>query len=223
MKKNNFFWVSYSDLMTSLFFIVLLLFSLMWSLNKDLSEDSEAVKEKLGTALKDYEAVKKELGTVLVKNKEAEKIKEIKKAIETLPKDYFVFDSDNQRFQLRKNISFEINSSEINTNDYEYLSQVGNQLVNLIKRLDNEPGIRYLVLIEGMASKDSYSRNYELSYERALSLYRFWETSGISFDPNRCEVHISGSGTGGIGRFPESEERKNQRFLIQIIPKVGNI
>ena len=33
---------------------------------------------------------------------------------------------------------------------------------------------------------------------------------------------ISGSGEGGAGRDPIDEE-KNQRFLIQIIPKIGEL
>ena len=82
---------------------------------------------------------------------------------------------------------------------------------------------RYLIVIEGMASKDGYAQNDELSYRRSLALARLWERNNVSFDPNICELQIAGSGTKGIGRFSGSDEVKNQRFLIQIVPKIGDI
>ena len=81
--------------------------------------------------------------------------------------------------------------------------------------------VKYLVVIEGMASNDGYAFNSELSYERALALYRLWQRAGIRIDSSVCEVVIAGSGTGGVGRYGAREESKNQRFLIQILPKVG--
>lgn len=81
--------------------------------------------------------------------------------------------------------------------------------------------IRYLVVIEGMSSRDNYPLNYELSYERSLALFRFWEQHAIRFDPAICEVQIAGSGIGGVGRYSGKNEFKNQRFLIQVVPKIG--
>ena len=92
----------------------------------------------------------------------------------------------------------------------------------------NKMDITYLVLIEGMASKDSYYDNDRLSYTRALMLYYLWKRNGIDFENSQCEVQVSGSGVRGLGRYnsdgssPE-EEYLNQRILIQIIPKIGKI
>lgn len=228
MKKNNFFWVSYADLMTSLFFIVLVLFGLSWALYK--TSDEDILKNKMLELEKEITQLKQRnqglmdtLGIVKVQAGEARKIQEIKKAINSLPSSYFIFDDVYQRHQLNKNISFAVGSSVIDSTEYSYLRNVGNELVALINRLKKEQdqNIRYLVIIEGMASKDSYVRNYELSYERALSLFRLWEKEGIQFDKNRCEIQIAGSGVGGIGRA--LNEQSNQRFLIQIIPKIGQI
>jgi hypothetical protein len=72
-----------------------------------------------------------------------------------------------------------------------------------------------------MASKDNYGMNYELSYKRSKALFDFWKKNQINFDPNICEIIIAGSGTGGAGR--DSIEYKNQRFLIQIIPKISKL
>jgi hypothetical protein len=40
------------------------------------------------------------------------------------------------------------------------------------------------------------------------------------------DVQITGNGWGGVGRFKIDpplyvEDRKNQRFIIQIVPKIG--
>ena len=81
------------------------------------------------------------------------------------------------------------------------------------------------MIIEGQASRDVYPGNYELSYERALALKKFWEERGIHFG-NKCEVLISGSGDGklsGTDFMREPVEADNQRFLVHIIPKPGMV
>ncbi len=78
---------------------------------------------------------------------------------------------------------------------------------------------------EGMASKNNYGLNFELSYERALSLYKLWKAkiTGIIFNPRFCEIQIAGSGMEGIRQYSGDKEYINQQFLIQIIPKMGKI
>jgi len=42
-----------------------------------------------------------------------------------------------------------------------------------------------VLIVEGQASKDNFTFNYELSYQRALSLMRFWvDERRISFGNN---------------------------------------
>ena len=106
-----------------------------------------------------------------------------------------------------------------------------------------------MVVIEGQASKvgfnkDDWHNNYTLSYLRAQFLNEFWKNNGIDLSaiPD-CELIISGSGEGGVPRVvPDenkiresvsndqeywlkwtAEEAKNQRFLIHIVPVIGNI
>ena len=74
-----------------------------------------------------------------------------------------------------------------------------------------------------MSSKDPYSYNDELSYKRSLALAKFWKKNNVEFDQTVCELQIAGSGLGGIGRYTGNEEYKNQRFLIQIVPKIGEL
>lgn len=90
-------------------------------------------------------------------------------------------------------------------------------------------GIKYLVVIEGQASADGYNtdewhNNDVLSYQRALALHKFWcKEANLDFsNMNRCELVISGSGIKGVPRDSLSE-KNNQRFLIHIVPVIGNI
>jgi len=163
-----------------------------------------------------------ERGRLLVMEIEYKKLKEIEKSISSLDPQYFKFQEEYKRHVLAADVQFQTGKAAIQPQYQEMLIGAGKELQKLITRIDTDENIKYMLVIEGSASKDSYSRNYELSYARALELYRLWERKGITFDKGRIEVIVAGSGTGGIGRV-ETDERKNQRFLIQIIPKVGTI
>jgi len=199
-KSSNFFWPSYTDLMTSLFFIMLVLYVLTFV---KLKLQQKATEEQL------------------------RKIKEIQNAVKELPKEYFKYDEKNKRFELIEQISFDKKESAIKPQYENYLFKVGISIERLIDTLkakktsQNIGNIKYLVIIEGMSSNDNYQFNYELSYQRSLSLYNFWKRKMIYFDPDICEVQIAGSGIGGVGR--DVIETNNQRFLIQIVPKIGEI
>lgn len=206
-KKESFFWTSYSDLMTSLFLVMLLLFVLTIAL----------LHKKMVEIEKERKATQEQL----------DKIKEIQDAVKELPPKYFVLDSINKRFSLRKSPKFYTGNAIFKNNaDKEYLIQVGKsikELINTLKTKYSNQDIRYIVLIEGMASNDTYPENYSLSYNRALAVKKLWDANGIVLDQSVCEVQIAGSGTGGIGRFSASYEEQNQRILIQIVPKIGEI
>jgi outer membrane protein OmpA-like peptidoglycan-associated protein len=196
-RDSSFFWTSYADLMTSLFFVMLALYVLTVAV---LKYQQKATEEQL------------------------RKITEIQNATRELPEAYFEYQPEFKRFSLKRQINFPAKSAVIPAKDKVYMVAVGKsiqKLVNILKVKYSGTDIKYLIVIEGMASKDNYVYNYQLSYERALSLYRFWEEEDIVLDPSVCEVIISGSGTGGVGR--EKPEYKNQRFLIQIIPKIGKM
>jgi outer membrane protein OmpA-like peptidoglycan-associated protein len=198
-KGGGFFWASFTDLMISLFFIMLVLYVLTFV---TLKREQKATKDQLN------------------------KIKEIQAAVKELPKDYFDYQPEFKRFSLKKQIQFAKKDSKIAKEYEDDLLKVGKSIEDLITKLKTQyknENIKYLIVIEGMASNDGYSLNDELSYQRALSLARFWKENKIIFDPNFCELQIAGSGTGGIGRFPASEESKNQQFLIQVVPKIGEI
>lgn len=199
-KKESYFWTSYSDLMTSLFFVMLVLFVLIVVLlHNKISEQA-------------------------LKLEEFEKIEEIKQSLNNIDSTYFTYIQEYKKHIL--NIKVQLPSGKYNM-DYvdastkDKLKKAG---LAIKKQIDNatqsNEDIQYLLIIEGQASKDNFYGNYELSYKRALALRRYWEKSGIDFG-KKCEVLIAGSGTGGTMR--EAREVENQRFLIHIIPKTGTI
>jgi len=199
MKQNSIFWIGFTDLMTGLFFIMLVLFIVVFV---HLAEQLE------------------------VSQGELKKIRELEKAVKELPQDYFEYNEVYRRSSLKRDIQFDIGKSEITKDsDRIYLINAGKRLQNKINELNKRFNIKYLLVIEGMASRtrDNYKRNYELSYDRALALYRLWESNGINLDKAKCEIQIAGSGTGGIREYSGINERKNQRFKIHILPKTGKI
>jgi outer membrane protein OmpA-like peptidoglycan-associated protein len=199
-KGSSFFWPSFTDLMTSLFFIMLVLYVLTYL---KLTNQQKATEQQLN------------------------KIKEIQAAVKALPPEYFLPDSINKRFSLRKSPEFITKTDVFKFNeDKDYLLKVGKSIRSLIETLKTkyaDQDIKYIVLIEGMSSLDSYEDNFPLSYKRALAVKKLWDDNRIILDPSVCEIQIAGSGTGGIGRFTGTDQEKNQRILIQIVPKIGEI
>lgn len=245
--SSRLFWVSYADLMTAMFIISLALFVLSYKLFLDrqdalvtteeelrvrsLELDKQSLAlEELKRRLSDEEMfastliqqLNDEKARLLVMEIEYKKLQEIQKAIEQLDSRYFVYQPEFKRHVLRSQVQFDKGKSEIKGQYRELLIEAGKALKGLVDGLEPDDNIKYLLVIEGMASADNYTRNYELSYERALSLYNLWDAEGISFDQDRYEVMISGSGESGVGR-DQVDESKNQRFLIQIIPKIGEL
>lgn len=198
-KKESFFWTSYSDLMTSLFFVMLVLFILVIVLLHKRMEATEA---------------------------QLQAIKEIAASTEDLTKsDYFIYRPDYKKYVLNVQGKYPKGKADLNDiiapDKEEQLSNLENAGKEIQKFLSNHSQNQYVLIVEGQASRDPYLYNYELSYQRALALMRFWvEQEGISFE-NNCEILISGSGDGKLDTHSmrESVETENQRFLIHILPK----
>jgi outer membrane protein OmpA-like peptidoglycan-associated protein len=208
--KDSYFWTSYADLMTSLFFVMLVLFVLTIVLLQgkvsELRQAKEATEQQL------------------------EKIQEIEESVTNIDPEYFVYDPTFKRHTLKNiDVSFATGSSDINDiphDQLERLLRVGRVIQDFVSNaLAGNRDVKYLLIIEGQSSKDNYRMNFELSYARALSLYTYWMAQGIRFDPSVCEAIISGSGQESPFRIqPDVVGNKdNQRFVIHIIPKIGEI
>lgn len=220
-KKESFFWTSYSDLMTSMFFIMLVLFVVTIALlHKEMLKIGE-----------EREAMRIERDVTLA---QINKIKEIQEATQTIDTTYFRFDENFKRHTLRNiEVSFKTYSSDIKDIPKDVrktLAEAGKAIrESLLQAQKDNPDAKFLLIVEGQTSNDGYVRNYELSYERALSLVKFWSSQKIYFDEaggiHNCEVIISGSGKSSKFReLPDNKvNTKNQRFVIHIIPKPGEI
>ena len=194
--------------MTSLFFIMLVLFVLTVIMLQKEIQKSEASRKATETELN--------------------KIREIQNAISNISPDYFAYNSTYKKHVLKIDVEFQKDSYDIKDileGTRQNLVKAGNEIKNFISdAVANNPGTQYLLIIEGQASRDRASdvHNYNLSYQRAFALWKFWQEYSIHFNPNQCEVIIAGSGTEGVPRDKTNEE-KNQRFLIHILPKPGII
>lgn len=196
-KKESFFWTSYSDLMTSLFFIMLVLFILVIVLLHKRMETTE---------------------------KELEDIKKVEASTQDLNRDYFQYRPEYEKFILKVNCFFPVRQHDINLLSYDTAKKLEAAGIEIKKFLADHGDYKYLVIIEGQASKDSENWtdfNYELSFRRAYSLMKYWQdVCKIKFGEN-CEIQISGSGDGTYNKntMRDTPEAVNQRFLIYIIPK----
>lgn len=195
--KESFFWTSYSDLMTSLFFIMLVLFVLVIVL---LHKRMEATERELT------------------------EIKLVQKSTKDLSKQYFEYNPFYKKYVLKVHCFFEelhYEIGELPKGTRKQLAAAGDEIQKfLLKHKDN----KYLLIIEGQASRNSMrwtDRNYDLSFERAYSLMKYWKDDcSINFG-NNCEVQIAGSGDGRYNietMRDQNIEANNQRFLIHIIP-----
>jgi hypothetical protein len=202
-KNRDFFWLSYSDLMTSLFFVMLVLFVLVYTMQNEM------------------------IGELGEKGRELDKIKEIEKTINNIDTAYFKYDNENKKHILNMQFLFPRGSDDISSiipDKRVDLLKAGNIIKKLILKYPEKENIKYLIVIEGQASKDNWPGNDDLSYHRAQSLIKFWEQNGIGLNTLKsCEVIIAGSGERGIPRTQPDIGNANQRFLITIVPKIGKM
>lgn len=202
MKNTNLFWIGFSDIMISLFFIMLVLFVVT-----------------AGFYYNKYQIAQDKLN----------QIDNIETALSSLDKNYFDFDEENKRYRLNIDIRFEPNEANIYVADNTILNNLEGAGKTLYKQineiLEENKGAYLLLVIEGNTQRyeDNFvsypDTGYRLSYNRALALYNFWKDKGLNFYDfgDRCEIIIAGSGYFGISR--DKNERLNRRFTLQITSK----
>lgn len=194
-KKESYFWTSYSDLMTSLFLVMLVLFVMVIVL---LHKRMEATEQQLA------------------------EIKKVENSTKDLSQDYFRYRPEYKKYQLRITVQFAKGSSDITDIPLEKREALYNAGLEIQNFLNQHSENQYLIIVEGQASWDYYAYNYELSYNRALALIRYWMVNRQIGFPENSEILIAGSGDG---KYPTHSMREtgnealNQRFLIHIIPK----
>ena len=228
--KDGAFWPSYVDIMTTLFAIMLILFAISYGRFRGRERTLEEINDSLRVFKDKYN-----------------EIRSIYAAVENINPDYFEFNAKHVKHIFRIQVTyqkgqfdlFQLEDDVPNGNKQRadslraQIIKAGEEIRSTIAHLQQNDSIKqdikYLVVIEGQASRDGYyidawRNNNVLSYQRALALHHFWrDNAGIDFSSmDKCELVISGSGEGGVPR-DETRETNNQRFLIHIVPVIGNI
>jgi hypothetical protein len=230
--SSGFFWPSFADLMTALFFIMLVLYVLTYLKLKNNEMSLKIKVENLDKKLKVYNLVEQSINPLKTDSS------------------LFKYENDYKRFTLSFDVKFKtekvvIGPSGLDNYDQTVvkINQAGRKLINIVdqllleKKMNKElENVSYLIIISGYASNlsnDEEYTEYLRSYNRAWHLWKHWVDKGINFEDDKykdiIDLQICGNGWGGIGRFerdPENgfkNEYKNQRFVIQIVPKIGDV
>ena len=218
--NSDSFWPSYVDIVSTLFAIMVVLFAVSYSRFRIKEAELRKIVDKY------------------------EEIKQIYRTVENIDSNYFEFNPDYVKHIFKIQVTYQtgefhldrLMADKTNKAEADSLRQrivdAGVEIERTVRFLqerdDKKQDIKYLVVIEGQASADGYynnpyMNNDVLSYMRALELHRFWKRHGIDFsNMSKCELVISGSGEGGVPREVDNE-LLNQRFLIHIVPVIGNI
>lgn len=236
-KKNGSFWPSYVDIMTTLFAITLVLFAVSFTRFKIKEQQLQLLVDEYEDIINVYSTVSSIDSTKYFGYNEQ------------YLKHLFTVDVEYQQKEYRiDRLKLDLVDQEEADNKRDSIIAAGKLVKKTILRLEGidtiKNNIKFLVVIEGQSSRvrydvDDYRNNYTLSYLRAQFLNEFWKENGIDIASiPRCELIISGSGEDGVPRVmpsivnpttPEEkakwslEESKNQRFLIHIVPVIGNI
>lgn len=214
MGKDKYsFWLGYSDLMTSLFFVMLMLFII------------SIVK------------MNNTIGEIGIERDRYKKLLQLEEQFDELGKlSSLQYVEEKQMFVAKDFIGIEIfntNSDIIKPHLIAKVDKVGWSLQDVVRRLhEKNPDLHFQLVIEGNAAIpweqlknrtfNADSKNmYKLSYERALALYLRWKAIGIDLRRYNTEIIIAVSGFNGINR-DNIKEDNNKRFIIQIIPKILN-
>lgn len=224
-KQKDPFWTSYSDLMTSLFFVMLVLFIVclvkVGKTNRELEGKVEAL-DSLNHALN-------------ADNEDLRNILQLENQFKVLSESSSLeYDSIKKMFYAKDFQEKEIfypNDDKIKQEYFGVVDTVGRDLLQILQSLNQNKDFNYQMVIEGNAAikwQNLISGNYNpdnvemyhLSYRRALALYLYWKSKDIDFRKYNTEVIIAGSGFNGNNRDNRVEDY-NKRFIIQIIPKIN--
>ena len=217
-KQKDPFWTSYSDLMTSLFFVMLVLFIISFI---RIGHQMAEIK-KLDSLLHGANADKEQLEQVLQLDSLFSKLSN---------NTTLAYDNKGRMFYAKALVGKEIfypNTSIIKTEYIGLVDSIGNDIDVVLQKLNQNNQFHYQLVIEGTAAipwrelktanKDNEDM-YLLSYRRSLTLYKKWKEQKLDLRKYNTEIIIAGSGFNGNNRDNRVEENNNI-FIIQIIPKI---
>lgn len=239
------FWPSYVDIMTTLFAIMLVLFAVSFSKFKIKENQLQSLVDEYDDIITVYSTVSE-----IDASEYFDYNKQYLKHLFTIDVEYDTKQYKMDRLLLDKEDKAK---ADLKRDSVVAAGKMIKETIEKIERLENadslKNNIKFLVVIEGQSSRvrfddGDWMNNYTLSYLRAQFLDKFWKENGIDLSSiPRCELIISGSGEQGVPRvvpdeealkreYPNAkdyqkkwleEETKNQRFLVHIVPVIGNI
>lgn len=241
-KEGKTFWPSYVDVMTTLFAVMLVLFAVSYSRFKVKEVQLRSLVDEYENIITVYSAVGK-IDSTKFFDYNAEYLKHLF----TVDVEY------QQREYRTDRLVLDITSPAAARQKRDSILAAGRLVKETIEGIEKHrhgaANIKFLVVVEGQASRVAFSQgdwqnNYTLSYLRAQFLVDYWKRHDIDLAAiPHCELIIAGSGEGGVPRvLPDetwlrrrwgkgkeyathwiAEESRNQRFLIHIVPVIGNI
>lgn len=243
-KNNGSFWPSYVDIMTTLFAITLVLFAVSFSRFKIKEKQLQVLVDEYQNIVNVYSTVN-EIDESRLFGYDSLYLKHLMTIdIQYQQKEY-------RMDKLAQDIDAPDVAERIRNDVKSAGDTIMSKIAKLESSIPDslKTNIKFLIVIEGQSSKvgfniNDWMNNYTLSYLRAQYLNEFWKSNGIDFETMpRCELVVSGSGEGGKPRvkvntdslrvlYPNQkeflehwvkEEGKNQRFLVHIVPVIGNI
>lgn len=216
--SENSGWKSYTDLVTGLLMVFILISIVAFNNYNDMIGKTEATE-------KQYEMIKKIDSTF--RHMKSDKL--------------FVYDTLYNQFKLGIDVEFDGNGEwKTNIKDIykSSLDSAGTELSTVLKELNEKFNVKFTIIIEGRAAKYlryfDMKRNEELnkrywekamkiSYDRAYQLKKLWWESGVFTweDNGYIDLTIAGAGFSGNGRYPYrgEYEGKNKNFIVKVIPR----
>ena len=225
VKQKDPFWTSYSDLMTSLFFVMLVLFIICLVKVGKTNGELKGKVDALDSLNQSLNADNEDLRNILQLENQFKVLSESSSLeYDSIKKMFYAKDFQEKEI-------FYSNDDKIKEEYFGIVDTVGHDLSQILQSLHQNEYFNYQMVIEGNAAikwqnlkSGNYNPDneemYHLSYRRALALYLYWKSKGIDFRKYNTEVIIAGSGFNGINRDNKVEDY-NKRFIIQIIPKIN--
>jgi len=211
-KSENNSWKSYTDLVTGLLMIFIVISIVAFKEYNNYVGETEATLEQ-------YEMIKKIDSTFRNLNEDS----------------FLIYNAKCNQFELAVDVQFKGNgSTEIPSNSIDGLNTAGRRLSQLMQDLHEKYNVKFTVIIEGRAAKhlnfptkqqneNANNKEWEyamnMSYQRAYQLKKlWWKNNVLTWQSQYAEIIIAGSGFAGTCRDSIIEE-KNKRFVIKVIPR----
>ena len=228
--------------MTSLFFVMLVLFAItmvklttsdpdtLIDENERLRAQVDSLKMQVDSLGAKNDVLRDSLGkAILTLDQQREYIDIVQQFKPLKESGKFIYLPNSSKYVAKDFLGIEIfdpDKGEILPQYRQQTIAIGKEIVKVLSALkQSNPNYTYVLVIEGNTANDPIHPiskdapgSYRLSYERALAVYNLWKSNGIDLRQYNTEVLLSGSGMNGWDR--DKEERNNKRFSIQIIPRI---